>query len=84
MSVMMKCGHSAQGKNSKGDPVCVICFGIVSAAEQVNENPPSFEGRMAKCISCRSRQESSSSLAFFRHWRDRDEDEFYCGCHGWD
>lgn len=23
-------------------------------------------------------------LAFFKHKPDRDFDEFYCGCHGWD
>lgn len=33
---------------------------------------------------CRCEQPSSPDLPFFKHRPDRDHDEFYCGCWGWD
>jgi len=47
--VMMKCGHAANGYDAEGNPVCVICYGIVPGATVVDPNPPSLEGRMARC-----------------------------------
>ena len=33
---------------------------------------------------CSCEEPSSSNLPFFRHHPDKDHDEFYCGCQGWD
>ena len=46
---LMKCGHSANGRNSKtGRPVCVICAGLTPDAE-IEVETPSLEGRTARC-----------------------------------
>lgn len=83
MSVMMKCGHAANAENGKGDPCCVICYGIVPGADEIDDSPPSLEGRMSKCCN-KSIVPSSPSLAFFKHYPDREFDSHYCGCRGWD
>lgn len=95
---MMKCGHAANAVHVLSDgskvPSCAICVGIVPGADEVDENPPNFEGRMAKC-SYRTGQDnkshapdktvpSSSNLAFFSHHPEKPFDEYYCGCWGWD
>lgn len=33
---------------------------------------------------CKCEEPSSPDLAFFSHKPDREHDEFYCGCFGWD
>lgn len=33
---------------------------------------------------CRSEEDSSFDLPFFKFCLDKDFDEYYCGCHGWD
>lgn len=60
---LMACGHVANGRGPKGQPVCVICFGLTAGAETPIE-VPSFEGRMAECV-CGNRAPSSLELAFF-------------------
>lgn len=93
---MMKCGHAANAVNGKGEHACAICVGITPDAYIVDENPPSLEGRIAKC-SCGATQPSDPDLAFFEHGRYAkgdpggpaikrvyDYDTFYCGCRGWD
>ena len=47
--------------------------------------------RRNECDKCRSggtcqceRPSDPERLAFFQHHPDRQYDEFYCGCHGWD
>lgn len=45
---MMKCGHSANA-TSDGKPSCAICAGLTPDALIVDDNPPSFVGRMAHC-----------------------------------
>lgn len=47
--VMMKCGHTAQGTDGDGNPVCVICFGIDPGATIPAENEPYLSGRYARC-----------------------------------
>jgi hypothetical protein len=87
---MMKCGHAANAVNSRNEPVCVICYGIVPGADQVDDAPPDLTGRMARCAYCRHEQPSSTDLPFFeyghfeRGQRLYDHDEYYCGCRGWD
>ena len=97
-AVLMKCGHSSNGvRESDGAPVCVICYGIVAGADEVATEVPSLEGRRARCSYCREPSEdarnvghrpegvqSDFKLPFFSHQPDRDFDEYYCGCFGWD
>jgi len=45
---MIECCQVANA-NSNGKPCCVICAGVLPEAFIVNENPPSLEGRIAKC-----------------------------------
>ena len=33
---------------------------------------------------CHCEEPSASGLAFFQYRPDKEFDEFYCGCHGWD
>lgn len=81
---MMKCGHAANATDGKtGEPCCVICWGNPEA-EIVDKQASSLEGRIAKCTyRCGSQKPSSTELAFFKHWPDKDYDEYYCGCLGW-
>ena len=82
--VMMKCGHAANAVNGKGEPSCVICVGIDPGAEEVAESP-NLEGRFATCsYGKHGRVPSDLGLAFFAYHPDKDEDEYYCGCYGWD
>lgn len=81
----MKCGHAANARDENGNPVCVICFGIVGGATEIDESPPSLEGRMARCDEChKSTQPSSTNLPFFEYKPGSPEDVYYCGCRGWD
>lgn len=86
MTRMMKCGHTSNAVNGRGDPVCIICLGIVSGADEVDENPPDFAGRVASCSYCRREQPSSNfrKLAFFEYRPSYKTDSYYCGCRGWD
>lgn len=86
---MMLCGHAANATNKEGKPVCVICIGIISGAEDINPEQIA-KGRMAYCSYCNKERPSSSDLPFFgkgyiHHGvRDETKDSFYCGCLGWD
>lgn len=84
----MKCGHSANASHQTEEgakPVCLICAGIVPGAYEVDEDPPSLEGRMMVCRYHRKDQvPSNPNAAFFGHRPDQDVDEYYCGCKGWD
>jgi len=62
-TVMMGCGHAANGHDENGDPVCVICVNLDPGAEQPVA-PPNLDGRIARC-SCGRVAESATSLAFF-------------------
>lgn len=81
---MMACGHAANGvKEPDRNPVCVICDceEVVAA--------PDLTGRVARCsyfkTRCQSERPSTDrGLAFFEHRPDREYDEYYCGCYGWD
>lgn len=85
---LMDCGHTAQGTDGTGAPVCVICAGIKPGAREVAATVPDLTGRTARCSyygsKCRSERESATSLAFFEHRPGEDHDKFYCGCFGWD
>mgnify|MGYP001605975611 CR=1 FL=1 len=89
---LMKCGHAAQGINH-GQPVCIVCYGIFQGADEVDHNPPSLGGRMARCTyypnggkygKCESPQPSSTKLALFSYRPEAEFDDYFCGCWGWD
>lgn len=84
MSVLMKCGHTANGKDKDGNPVCVICYMIDPGATQVAEEKPSLEGRKSQCPTCKSITDSSYDLPFFEYRPDKEYDVHYDGCNGWD
>lgn len=81
MAAMMECGHSAQGFDAKGEPVCLACVGLRPGARTV-VSAPNLEGRKAKCCS-REPVASSVNLAFFRHDPSKEFDSYYCGHGGW-
>ena len=66
-SIMMKCGHRAHGVDGNGKPVCVTCVGLDPRAREVEENPPSYEGREARCAYCQLVKPSNADLAFFEY-----------------
>lgn len=81
---LMLCGHAAQGFTVSGNPVCVICFGIVPGADEINPSPADLSARTAKCNYCDHARPSSTDLAFFEYLPKQPTDAFYCGCRGWD
>lgn len=83
---MMACGHAANATDAEGKPVCAICIGIVEGADVIAETP-NLDGRMARCsyyYTCKHERTSNINLPFFSHRPDKEHDEYYCGCHGWD
>lgn len=62
----MGCGHTAQGVDGNGAPVCVICVGTNPRAREVLVEGPDLRGRLAKC-SCGNSRPSDASLAFFEY-----------------
>ena len=83
MTQMMKCGHSANATDADGKPCCAICIWLDPNAQIVDDAPPDLTGRFATCYG-HSKVPSSSNLAFFKHHPNKVEDEYYCGCMGWD
>lgn len=88
---VMKCGHTANSNRLMPDgtkiPSCVICGCIDIAYECTGTS--GLEGRKAICTQhkqggdCRP-VPSSWDLPFFRYRPDKEYDEYYCGCWGWD
>ena len=90
MDILMKCGHTANSTiiDDAGNklPACVIC-----CCTEVDNNRPSLEGRKARCCDCGKLVDSDWKLPFFKYkgtwykvFKKVNEDEFYCGCNGWD
>lgn len=77
--VLMTCGHIANGTTLNGKPYCIICN-----CNKVAEQKPNLTGRFAKCVTCSNITESNYNLPFFEYKPDSEEDEYYCGCLGWD
>lgn len=81
---LMKCGHAGNARQKDGSLVCAICIGIKPGADVIDANPD-LTGRMAECVYGHHRVVPSSlDLPFFAHHPDRERDEYYCGCYGWD
>jgi hypothetical protein len=79
---MMKCGCVARGTKN-GKPVCPTHVLLTPLAEEVMETPD-LGNREAKCAYCGLRKPSDVTLPFFVHRPQRETDDFYCGCRGWD
>lgn len=83
----MKCGHVSNafiGNTNK--PCCAICAPDPEAFvidHEVFENK-GLKGRKAKCRWCNKTTESNWRLPFFKYRPDKDYDDYYCGCGGWD
>lgn len=84
MCVMMKCGHTANAKDEKGNPVCAICYRENKDAVIVNEKQPNLMGRKARCWQCGDIAPSNYLLPFFKYNENGEKDSYYCGCRGWD
>ncbi len=82
--VLMKCGHSANAVDSKGNPCCAICAGLTPNANIVEKIIPDLTNRFAKCSLCNNRRPSSIKLPFFKYEEDSELDSYYCGCRGWE
>lgn len=77
--MIMTCGCAAQSKRSDGARICGVHYLATSMEPQ-----PNLEGRTAVC-SYESHKPiaSSPTLAFFKYRVNKDKDEYYCGCYGW-
>ena len=78
---MMACGHASNAV-SNGKPACAICNVTTIAKDAVD-----LSNRQARCSyykNCKSSSPSSKDLAFFGYKPDREFDNYYCGCMGWD
>ena len=76
--VLLTCGHAANSTDYQQRPACSICGDIKVAAAQ-----PNLIGRLARCQYGDRSVASSYELPFFKYRVDRDMDEYYCGCYGW-
>lgn len=77
---LMKCGHIANAKvAATGDPVCIICDCL-----EVDKEIDEIEDREARCTECGRRTKSKVDLPFFKYCPDKEYDDYYCGCYGWD
>ena len=84
--IALRCGCTASGTvklvgETEWFVGCLIheCLDVVE-----EESKPDLTGRMARCSYGGNEVPSSWNLAFFRHRPERDHDEYYCGCYGWD
>ena len=78
---LMKCG-CVSNATCEGRPACAIhsCTEI----EREVQGTDGLEGRMSKCSDCRRTANSNWTLPFFKYQPDKETDEHYCGCRGWD
>lgn len=81
--VFLKCGCTANAQLRKQDGTFVPSCIFHNCTEAIEA--PSLEGRMMKCGSpCGKTKPSNLKAAFFQHRPDKEFDQFYCGCRGWD
>lgn len=86
MAYLMKCGHVANA-SCDDKPCCVICAPDTKAHEIDREckGTDGLEGRIATCVyGCGSQTPSNWELPFFKYRQSMKNDEYYCGCMGWD
>ena len=85
---LMACGHVAQAVDGKTDkPGCIFCFPnpkSMIVKRTIENMTDGLEGRKARCTWCNKKTDSRWDLAFFEYKPDKEYDEYYCGCGGWD
>lgn len=69
MTDLMACGHTAQGTDSTGLPVCVICVGLTPDARKVVEAKPDLAGRMSRCSYSKPGEASHQPVRSGRGWQ---------------
>ena len=69
MTDLMACGHTAQGTDSTGSPVCAICVGLTPDARKVVEAKPDLAGRMSRCSYSKPGEASHQPGRPGRGWR---------------
>ncbi len=77
---ILKCGcapNAYDGETGKGCCIIHNCY------EEMNIQPD-LTGRIAKCEYCSKKMPSSTDLPFFSYHPDKEYDNYYCGCMGWD
>lgn len=77
--MLMKCGHVSNAVTHDGKHVCVICN-----CKEVSKNDIILKERKARCCMCGRITESKETLPFFKYTPNKEFDEYYCGCGGWD
>jgi hypothetical protein len=82
VAVLLECGCAACAFRIV-DGNKIPCCGIHDCITP-SEEMPSLEGREAKCSYGDRIVESNYNLAFFRYKPNKEYDEYYCGCYGWD
>lgn len=75
--VFLKC-NCVPYATCDGIPYC----GVHNCSEQIPA--PNLAGRQALCSYGHKLTESNASLPFFRYQPDKQHDDYYCGCFGWD
>ena len=70
MADLMACGHTAQGTDSTGSPVCAICVGLTPDARKVVEAKPDLAGRMSRCSYSKPGEASHQPGRPGRGWRE--------------
>ena len=76
---LMKCGCRPNA-TCNGEPYCIIH----ECSEIMEINDELLKGRVAKCSWCKRECASSITLPFFKYTPQKEKDEYYCGCGGWD
>lgn len=89
LKYLMQCGHVANGVVYKtGKPICALCAGFGPEAEIVERECSERDGlEERKAVCCYGGHEivdSSWELPFFKYQPEKEYDEYYCGCMGWD
>lgn len=81
--ISLRCGCTAAGTVQKPGEEAFVGCGIHDCTDVVEA--PDLTGRIARCSYHQANGvPSSTKLAFFRHHPEREYDEYYCGCFGWD
>lgn len=80
--MMMKCGCDNAGAYTNGEKENPIC--ITHNERELMNITIDLKGRLAKCsYGCKPVQ-SNVNLDFFKYQPEKEFDQYFCGCCGWD
>lgn len=85
---IMKCGHVASVDDYEDkEPRCDLCD-CTEVVREVQNNTDGLEDRIALCMGHKGKGYAETpsrwNLPFFQYNPDKDYDEYYCGCWGWE